>query len=101
MHNDAICTAVQLAVIHSPNSSPFFLFTRKSEHNVAWAHCAHLGFGRRALPSSLLLLSRAFTVTQPLSKGKGESEYDSLKDTLSSLPKEVVDEIAMSSPADG
>lgn len=56
----------------------------------------------RALPSSLLLLSRAFTVTQPLSKGKGdESEYESLKDTLSALPKEVVDEIAMSSPADG
>ena len=56
----------------------------------------------RALPSSLLLLSRAFTVTQPLAKAKGEdTEYESLKDTLSSLPKEVVDEIAMASPADG
>ncbi len=47
----------------------------------------------RSLPSSLLLLSRAFTVTQPLAKSK--EEYESLKDTLSSLPKEVVDEIAM------
>ena len=53
------------------------------------------------MPSSLLLLSRAFTVTQPLGKGKGEAEYDSLKDTLSALPKEVIDEIALSSPADG
>ncbi len=71
-------------------------------YSVSWSHKPRdFMAGCRALPSSLLLLSRAFTVTQPLSKGKGESEYDSLKDTLSSLPKEVIDEIALSSPADG
>ena len=40
-------------------------------------------------------------MTQPLAKAKEGAEYDSLKDTLSSLPKEVVDEIALASPADG
>ena len=53
----------------------------------------------RSLPSSLLLLSRAFTVTQPLSGTK--DGFEGLKDTLSSLPKEVIDEIAMQRPADG
>lgn len=67
----------------------------------AWVTKPQVSRACRALPSSLLLLSRAFTVTQPLGKGKDESEYESLKDTLSSLPKEVIDEIAMSSPADG
>lgn len=57
----------------------------------------------RSLPSSLLLLSRAFTVTQPLSKDphKESAELEGLKDTLSSLPREVIDEIAMARPADG
>ena len=40
-------------------------------------------------------------MTQPLAKAKEGAEYDSLKDTLSSLPREVVDEIALASPADG
>ena len=31
----------------------------------------------------------------------GSGDYDSLKDTLSSLPREVVDEIALARPADG
>lgn len=38
-------------------------------------------------------------MTQPM--GKTSGDYDSLKDTLSSLPKEVVDEIALASPAEG
>ncbi len=43
----------------------------------------------RALPSSLLLLSRAFTVTQPLEKPTPDTPYDSLKETISSLPNKA------------
>lgn len=55
----------------------------------------------RSLPSSLLLLSRAFTVTQPMAKDKETAELESLKDTLGALPRDVIDEIAMARPADG
>ena len=43
----------------------------------------------RALPSSLLLLSRAFTVTQPLESPTPDTPYDSLKETISSLPNKA------------
>ena len=43
----------------------------------------------RALPSSLLLLSRAFTVTQPLESPSEDAPFDSLKETISSLPNKV------------
>lgn len=44
---------------------------------------------RRALPSSLLLLSRAFTVTQPLESPSEDAPFESLKETISSLPNKV------------
>jgi hypothetical protein len=49
----------------------------------------------RALPSSLLLLSRAFTVTQPVAGRPAEVDLqmESLKDTLGALNKEVVEEV--------
>ena len=43
----------------------------------------------RALPSSLLLLSRAFTVTQPFQTPKPTAAYDSLKETLGALPNKA------------
>ena len=43
----------------------------------------------RALPSSLLLLSRAFTVTQPLEAPTPDAPYDSLKETISALPSKA------------
>ena len=50
----------------------------------------------RALPSSLLLLSRAFTMTQPLAaEKKAGAEYEQLKETISSLPSKVVQEASM------
>ena len=50
----------------------------------------------RALPSSLLLLSRAFTMTQPLSaEKKASAEYDQLKETISSLPSKVITEASL------
>ncbi|KAL3144484.1 hypothetical protein ABBQ32_004224 [Trebouxia sp. C0010 RCD-2024] len=50
----------------------------------------------RALPSSLLLLSRAFTMTQPLAAPKkAGAEYEQLKDTISSLPSKVITEASM------
>ena len=50
---------------------------------------------RRALPSSLLLLSRAFTVTAPVAGRPAEADLqmESLKDTLGALNREVVDEV--------
>ncbi len=45
--------------------------------------------GGRALPSSLLLLSRAFTVTQPFQTPKPTAAYDSLKETLGALPNKA------------
>jgi LETM1 and EF-hand domain-containing protein 1 len=57
----------------------------------------------RALPSSLLLLSRAFTMTQPMEvttpEGKA-TEYDSLKDALSSLPNKAIAEASMEAKPD-
>lgn len=54
------------------------------------------------LPSSLLLLSRAFTVTQapgtggaPSDSGGAAAELDSLKSTLGALNKEVLDEVGL------
>ena len=63
---------------------------RAAEHlNLlpVWTH--------RALPSSLLLLSRAFTVTQPVAGRPAEVDLqmESLKDTLGALNKEVVEEV--------
>ena len=55
----------------------------------------------RALPSSLLLLSRAFTVTQPLVERPKDAEYASLKDTLGSLPNKVIAEISMEAAPHG
>lgn len=56
---------------------------------------------RRMLPSSLLLLSRAFTVTQQPGPGRPApaegpaAELDSLKSTLGTLNKEVLDEVGL------
>lgn len=54
------------------------------------------------LPSSLLLLSRAFTLTQapggggpPPDQGGSAAELDSLKNTLGALNKEVLDEVGL------
>ena len=49
----------------------------------------------RALPSSLLLLSRAFTVTQGLGglRGSREAQLETLRDTLSSLPNKVIEQV--------
>ncbi|KAK9846594.1 hypothetical protein WJX81_007347 [Elliptochloris bilobata] len=49
----------------------------------------------RALPSSLLLLSRAFTVTQPFQTPKPTAAYDSLKETLGALPNKVIEDVSM------
>ncbi len=51
----------------------------------------------RALPSSLLLLSRAFTVTLPV---RGEAnELDNLKDAIGALPNKVINEVGMEATA--
>ena len=53
----------------------------------------------RKLPSSLLLLSRAFTLTQqpgqPAAAEGPAAELDSLKSTLGTLNKEVLDEVGL------
>lgn len=51
----------------------------------------------RALPSSLLLLSRAFTVTLPPSdqKKKQQIQLESIKNTLSTLPEEALEDVNM------
>mmetsp|Transcript_17598 Transcript_17598/g.52868 ORF Transcript_17598/g.52868 Transcript_17598/m.52868 type:complete len:846 (+) Transcript_17598:182-2719(+) len=56
----------------------------------------------RMLPSSLLLLSRAFTLTQAPStggvtpgSGGAAADLDSLKNTLGALNKEVLDEVGL------
>ncbi len=53
----------------------------------------------RSLPSSLLLLSRAFTVTAPVgAKGKVApvvADVTSLRETLSSLPDEAVEDVEL------
>lgn len=49
----------------------------------------------RALPSSLLLLSRAFTMTQPQGARAAvvDEHMEGLKDTLGALNKEVLEEV--------
>ncbi|CAD7705180.1 unnamed protein product [Ostreobium quekettii] len=51
----------------------------------------------RALPSSLLLLSRTFTVTLPIvdMEKKKALELESFKNTLSTLPEFVTEDVAM------
>lgn len=51
--------------------------------------------GGRALPSSLLLLSRAFTVTAEAP----EAPLEGLKETLGVLPNKVIQEISLETPA--
>ncbi|KAL6777570.1 MDM38 [Auxenochlorella protothecoides x Auxenochlorella symbiontica] len=55
----------------------------------------------RSLPSSLLLLSRAFTVTSPLSGGRRGVDEDMLRSTLGSLPDEVVEDVELFATRDG
>lgn len=54
----------------------------------------------RNLPSSLLLLSRAFTVTAPIGGPKkpvvGE---DTLRETLATLPEEAIEDVEVMSTA--
>lgn len=55
----------------------------------------------RSLPSSLLLLSRAFTVTAPIGKAP-VTDVSSLRETLSSLPDEAVEDVELfATTADG
>ena len=54
----------------------------------------------RSLPSSLLLLSRAFTVTAPIGAGKGRqrplvADVGALRETLSSMPDEAVEDVEL------
>ncbi|KAL4859684.1 Mitochondrial proton/calcium exchanger protein [Chlorella vulgaris] len=52
------------------------------------------------LPSSLLLLSRAFTVTQPLGRGPRAVDVSSLRETLSTLPDEAVEDVELFATSD-
>ena len=52
----------------------------------------------RSLPSSLLLLSRAFTVTSPV---RGAAPERMLRETLSTLPDEVVEDVELFATRDG
>ena len=54
----------------------------------------------RALPSSLLLLSRAFTITQADSPRKKGAEYERLKETIGALPNKVITEAGMEAKTD-
>lgn len=49
------------------------------------------------MPSSLLLLSRAFTMTQPLGARPevADEHMEGLKDTLGALNKEVLEEVGL------
>lgn len=58
-------------------------------------HCLFTTHPRRSLPSSLLLLSRAFTVTQPLGRGPRAVDVRSLRETLSTLPDEAVEDVEL------
>ncbi|KAK9807532.1 hypothetical protein WJX72_001831 [[Myrmecia] bisecta] len=55
----------------------------------------------RALPSSLLLLSRAFTVTQPMVEKPRDADLQNLRETMSALPNKVIAEISMEATAKG
>lgn len=54
----------------------------------------------RSLPSSLLLLSRAFTVTTPVGV-KGGVDMTSIRETLSTMPEEVVEDVELFATSDG
>lgn len=59
----------------------------------------------RSLPSSLLLLSRAFTVTAPIGAGRGRqrpavADVGALRETLSSMPDEAVEDVELFSTRD-
>ena len=54
----------------------------------------------RALPSSLLLLSRAFTITQGDEPRKKGAEYERLKETIGALPNKVITEAGMEAKTD-
>jgi len=54
----------------------------------------------RSLPSSLLLLSRAFTVTSPIGKPSAV-DMTSIRETLSTLPDEVVEDVELFATSDG
>ena len=61
---------------------------------------------RRSLPSSLLLLSRVFTLTAPAPPGappkRGAAAVDEvmLRDTLCTLPDEAVEDVELFQTAD-
>lgn len=57
----------------------------------------------RGLPSSLLLLSRAFTITSPFKEpeNKRNEQYEAVRETLSTLPAEVVEDVTMELEGDG
>ncbi len=56
----------------------------------------------RSLPSSLLLLSRAFTVTSPTGLAKpGAVDDAALRETLSTLPDEVIEDAELRATASG
>lgn len=48
----------------------------------------------RSLPSSLLLLSRAFTVTSPIGQ-PSSVDVSSIRETLSTMPEEVVEDVEL------
>lgn len=55
----------------------------------------------RNLPSSLLLLSRAFTMTAPIGVRKAPVDEESLRETLSTLPDEAVEDVELFATSDG
>jgi LETM1 and EF-hand domain-containing protein 1 len=54
----------------------------------------------RSLPSSLLLLSRAFTVTTPIGQ-PSSVDVSSIRETLSTMPEEVVEDVELFATSDG
>jgi LETM1 and EF-hand domain-containing protein 1 len=54
----------------------------------------------RGLPSSLLLLSRAFTITAASEPDKRKAQIESLKETLSTLPEEVIQDVGFEACAE-
>ena len=54
----------------------------------------------KSLPSSLLLLSRAFTVTTPIGQ-PSTVDVTSLRETLSTMPEEVVEDVELFATSDG
>lgn len=54
----------------------------------------------RSLPSSLLLLSRAFTVTSPIGQ-PSSVDVTSIRETLSTMPEEVVEDVELFATSSG